>query len=300
MLWGVPVNFWERQITKGKDVILNRFREKEYNLKDDILLDFYDRLRREKPDYLMGYSSMVYEFARYLQQKNLDGTCLGLRMVKCTSETIHEIYREIIENTFGCKLVSEYGAAETGLIAFECPEGSHHLMNDCVYVQFVDCDILVNGQPAKRILVTDLHNYAVPVINYDVGDLVLPSDNTCCPCGRPFPMVERIFGRLGNVVVTPDGQRLHSIIFYYIMKGLAEKGGGVRSFKVYQKAQDRLSVLLVKDSHFTENTLQFLMKEFERHFGPEMQVNFEFCESIPREKSGKLRDFVQEIDVGTG
>jgi hypothetical protein len=102
---------------------------------------------------------------------------------------------------------------------------------------------------------------------------------------------------LGDVVLTPDGQRLHSIIFYYIMKGLTDKGGGIKSFKVYQKARDQLNVVLVKDRKFAQKSLEFLRKEFQRHFGPEMNVEFEFSDAIPREQSGKLRDFVQEMQL---
>ena len=296
MLWGVPVNFGQRQKTRARDIVLNRFREREYNLKDHILRDFYNKMIRRKPAYLMGYSSMVYEFARFLREEGLDGKCLGLRLVKCTSETIQDIYRETIEDVFGCNIVSEYGAAETGLIAFECDKGNHHLLLDCAYVHYVEQDILVDGEPLKKILVTDLHNYAVPIINYEVGDTVVTSDHTC-PCGRPFPLLKRIIGRLGDVVLTPSGQRLHSIIFYYIMKGLTDKGGGIKSFKVYQKAQDRLKVMLVKDKKFKQKSLEFLSKEFQRHFGPEMKIDFEFCDAIPREQSGKLRDFVQEVPL---
>jgi phenylacetate-CoA ligase len=170
-------------------------------------------------------------------------------------------------------------------------------MLDCVYIHYVEQEMAVDGMPVSKILVTDLFNHAVPVINYEVGDTVVTSQRTC-PCGRPFPLLERIIGRLGDVVFTPDGQRLHSIIFYYIMKGLTDKGGGIRSFKVYQKAQDKLRVVLVTDEKFTQGSLEFLEKEFERHFGPKMDVDFEFSDLIPREKSGKLRDFVQEMHTG--
>jgi phenylacetate-CoA ligase len=294
-LWGVPVNFWERQRARIRDCFLNRFREKEYNLRNNILGNFHSKLRRKKPAYLMGYSSMVYEFARYLEANGLDGRGLRLKMVKCTSESIHDVYRETIERVFGCKLVSEYGAAETGVIAFECPQGSQHLMTDCVYIHFVEQDLELDGCRTAKILVTDLHNRATPVINYEIGDIVVPSTRSC-RCGRPFPIVERILGRLGDVVVTPSGERFHSIIFYYIMKGLAGHGGGVRAFRVYQEAVDRLRVMLARDEHFSHESMRFLKREFNKHFGSEMKVEFELCEAIPRDRSGKLRDFVQKLD----
>lgn len=296
MLWGVPVNFRERQAARIKDLVLNRFREKEYNFRDDVLKDFHNKLERMRPEYLAGYSSMVYEFACFLRENGYDGRQLRLKMVKCTSETVHDMCRKVAKEVFGCNVVSEYGAAETGVIAFECPEGNHHLMTDCVYAEFMTENGKPNWRTGTRILVTDLHNYAVPVIKYDIGDSVVPSDRMCA-CGRPFPIIEQVLGRLGSVVLTPHGQRFHSIIFYYIMKGLASKKGGVRCFKVYQENVDRLRIQLVADRNFSDSSLKFLNRELTKYFGPAMRIDFEFCNSIPREESGKLRDFVQEIDL---
>ena len=84
-LWGIPVTTKGRYKVHLTDFLLNRFREKEYNLTPEVLTDFCDRIRKKKPDYLMGYTSMVVEFAKYLENEGIDGSEFGFKMVKCTS-----------------------------------------------------------------------------------------------------------------------------------------------------------------------------------------------------------------------
>ncbi len=293
MLWGVPVNWKERLKTKAKDLLLNRFREKEYNLYPETLNRFYQMMLRKKPEYLTGYTSMVYQFALFIKENALNGKILNFKMVKCTSETISEFQRDLIESVFGCQLVSEYGAAETGLIAFQCPSGGHHLMADCTYTEFLETD-LKNDANLKKIIVTDLNNYSFPIIRYDIGDMGTASSKIC-KCGRGLPLIEKIVGRTDDVVITPDGKHLHSYIFDYIIKDLINRDGGIRQFKIYQETVNKIKMEIVKDSNFSKQTIEYLDIKIHQYFGESMNIDYEFVNLIPREKSGKLRNFVSLI-----
>lgn len=294
-LWGIPVNKISRFKTTLTDFfLLNRFREREYNLNEDILNNFCIRLERRKPVYLMGYTSMVRQFAKFLLETGRNGLKYNLKMVKCTSETIHESDRKIIESAFGCPLVSEYGVAETGLIAFQCDAGSQHLMEDCCIVEFLEPNEDPGDPNLKEIVVTNLDNYVLPFIRYRTDDLAVPSSDMC-RCGRELPLIQKIVGRISDVIRASDGRRWHSIILYYIMKGLAEKHGGIIQFKVFQRKLDSLEFLLIPDRTFSHETEQYLRNQCIKHFGEKMKVDFKIVDIIPRERSGKLRDFISTI-----
>jgi len=293
-LWGIHVNKKSRIKTVITDLLLNRFREREYNLNPDVLDDFHYKLKKCKPDYLMGYTSMVSQFAMFLRNRGYNGAECNLKMVKCTSETIHASDKEIIEDVFGCPLVSEYGAAETGIISFQCNAGSHHLMSDCCIVEFLEPEENLDDINLKEVVVTNLDNYALPVIRYKIGDYAIPSDEICS-CGRELPVVNKIVGRVSDVIKTSDGRRWHSIILYYIMKGLDEKDGGVIQFKAKQSEMDSLELLLVPDSNFSAKSEEYIKVRCREHFGEKMRVKIKLIDSIPREQSGKLRDFVSTI-----
>ena len=293
-LWGIPVNPRERAFTRFTDYLLNRFREREYNLTEDVLFDFYDQIKRKRPDYLKGYSSMVYQFALFLKNNNLPAQDLRLRIIKYTSESMYDHQKEVIEEVFNCKSVSEFGCAETGIISFECPYGKHHLMADCNYVEFQSIDNDDEEPRYKEVIVTDLHNYSLPIIRYRLEDSVIPSGGRCI-CGRGLPLIERIRGRSSDIVYGTNGRTFHSIIFYYIMKGLLAKSGGIKQFRVYQKTSSRILFQIVRDKDFDATTLRYITAKAREYLGKNMAIDYEFLPNIPRERSGKLRDFISEL-----
>ncbi|THB80832.1 MAG: phenylacetate--CoA ligase family protein [Desulfobacteraceae bacterium] len=293
-LWGIHVNPLSRFKMVTRDILLNRFREREYNLYPDTLKDFTAKLIRLKPEYLMGYTSMVAQYAHFLNNTGYDGSIFGLKMVKCTSESIHDDDRAIVEKVFGCPLVSEYGAAETGLISFQCDHGCNHVMEDCCIVEYVQPEEPLDDKNLKEIIVTNLDNFAMPVLRYRVGDFVVPSDRIC-HCGRKSGVIEKIVGRVSDIIRTSDGRQWHSIILYYIMKGLDEKFGGVIQFKVFQKQVDTLEFFIVPEKKLPDSALEYVREKCTESFGPMMHVEFNIVDSIPRESSGKLRDFVSDL-----
>ena len=90
MLWGVPLNTKAKIKAKTKDLLLNRFREREYNINIDTLFEFYNKIKKNKPDYIFGYTSMVYEFALFVERKKGDGKNLKLKAVIAKREKIYQ------------------------------------------------------------------------------------------------------------------------------------------------------------------------------------------------------------------
>src|SRR5690606_6507219 len=126
-----------------------------------------------------GYSSMIYEVAKMINQMEQGGK-YNLKMIKGTSEKIYDSYQDEVQKAFGLKIISEYGAAESGLIAYECPEGSMHINVENVVVE------VVKGE----ILVTNLLSRSFPIIRYQLGDAVTLADPAFkCKCGRNHPVV---------------------------------------------------------------------------------------------------------------
>ncbi|MDO9039719.1 MAG: phenylacetate--CoA ligase family protein, partial [Lutibacter sp.] len=153
--WGY--NFSEMAMLKIRilDSLQNRFRIFNYRKES---IDFFVR-KLKNAKYVHGYASMVYETAKIINSQNLEKPA-NLKMVKGTSEKIFESYQDEIQKAFGQRMISEYGAAETGIIAFECPKGKMHLNMEGVIVEEID----------HEIVVTNLQMHAFPVIRYRLGD----------------------------------------------------------------------------------------------------------------------------------
>jgi phenylacetate-CoA ligase len=295
MLWGIPASRLNRLKMRSRDFVLNRFRESEYNLDPGVLADFYRKMVLKRPDYLYGYSSMVYEFALFLHESRYPAQELRLKAVVCTAESIHAYQRETMERVFGCKVVSEYGSAETGIIAYECPYGSHHISDDCVYVEVVD----ENNRPLPpgevgNVTVTVLHSQAAPIIRYQLGDFASLSDGQC-QCGVSLSLLEKLVGRTSGIIVTPHGRCFHSIVLYYVMKDYAEKFGGIRQFKVRQTHVDRLEFHLVTTNQFGSHEQQWIAQQVQARLGDGMHLDFVLHDRIDRSASGKLSDFESDL-----
>lgn len=287
-LWGVPVDTKTRMMVRVKDYFLNRFREKEYNLKQHILDDFYRKLNKFRPKYIMGYGKMLYEFGLYLKERNTDLENLKLKMVKYTSENMKAEEKAIVEDVFCCPVVSEYGAAETGIISFQCPSGNHHIMSDCVIVEYMDLD--GQNRDLKEILITDLNNLSFPIIRYRLGDCVIPTKGKC-KCGLPFPLLGKLLGRSSETFKIDEGRKFHSIIFYYIMKEYPDRHKALLQFRVVQKSPVAFCYQLAC-KHQEYDFEEYLVNRTKQELGRDVEIEIEYFEYLPREPSGKLRDFI--------
>jgi len=226
-LWGY--NIGPRQIWKVRllDALQNRFRIFSYGAEE--IVNFADRLRNAS--YVAGYSSMIYEVAKAINARGIEGP--PLKLVKGTSEMILDAYQPDVRRAFGMRMVSEYGAAEAGLIAFECPEGSMHVNVE---------NIIVETDAEDAIIVTNLASYSFPVIRYRLGDTVRLT-NDGCSCGRAHPIISDIVGRRGSTVQGESG-RYPALTFYYVFKNLALEKSILLNYKAVQKIPGRVVVLV--------------------------------------------------------
>ncbi|HMK67700.1 MAG TPA: AMP-binding protein, partial [Stellaceae bacterium] len=153
------------------------------------------------PQVLLSFPSVAEAIAGHLRE---GGRRLPeLRRVKSIGETLSPRLREAIATGLGAPVVDIYSSHEVGIIAVQCPQSSlYHVMAENLIVEVLNAE----GGPcaegeAGRIAITDLHNYATPILRYEIGDWAEPGGP--CPCGRGLPTLRRILGRERNLVKMP-------------------------------------------------------------------------------------------------
>lgn len=292
-LWGIPLTVRGKVTTCLGDFLLNRFREKDFQVSPEVFSAFAQTIRRCSPEYLMGYSSLVFEFAKFLEAERIDASMLNLKMVKVTAETLFSHQRDIIERVFQCPVANEYGAAEVGIIAFECPMHGMHISVEGVYIEEQTSDFQLG---MKELLITDLNNYLSPVIRYQLGDLGELSIGDTCKCGRGLPLLKKVHGRTSDIVYGPDGSMTHSSIFSYILKDITSREGGITQYKIFQEKKGELEFHIVKgEKKFNPSSVEYLQEKIKEKMGGDMVIQIKYVDHIQREKSGKLRYFVSSI-----
>lgn len=274
--WGFNFTFSAKLKTTFLDIIQNRFRLFDYQNKS--IKSFIKKLK--KASYIHGYSSMIYETAKIVNQQYLPKP-QNLKMIKGTSEKIYDSYQEEVKKAYGLNIISEYGAAETGIIAFECPEGNMHINMEGVIVEEID----------NEIIVTNLQMHSFPIIRYRLGDYIKLSDKKCF-CGMHHKIIEEVTGRIGDLVYGKE-QQYPSLYFYYIFKNLAKNQSLFLTYQVVQKAKGELIFLIEQELSFEEK--ENLEKEIKVYF--KNDIHFIINENqVIKSTDKKLKSFISTIN----
>ena len=277
------------------------FRLKSFLMRDKVLntkhisqsaiASFAQKMHVHRPDFVRGYCGATTMFATFLLHNGRFK--ISPKAVFTSGETLLPHYKKTIERAFGCKIFEYYASSEMSHIAAQC--GCHaglHLSEENIVFEAVEDGEAVGPGEEGRVLLTNLNNYAMPSIRYDIGDVgkVFPD---VCSCGRGLSLVKPI-GRTYEYFVSSGGEFsvLHDLETLF-------EDLPVRDFQVVQGSLDEIVIKVVAGPSFTEAHERFILENIVEH-GP-ANVRVELVDSIPLERSGKARHFVSKIaSVYTG
>ena len=291
VIWGAArdlgaTNWWTRL---GVLLIRRQRRLNANNITAERMEEFARVLIDWKPRFIYGYPSSLYLFACYLKERGLD--VIRPTAVETSAEKLLDNQRAMIEDVFRCRVLDFYGSREIAAIACECNEHQGlHIFSDNVYLE-----LLREGKPAEpglegEVIITGLTNYAMPLIRYQNGDLARARREKC-PCGRPFPLLTEVVGRSNDLLVTPQGQYVHSAFFSHILFGY----GKVQQYQVYQKSLQEVDMFIQGKSRLSDEALKEIQHKVTDHLGPEVEVTVKQVEKIPPTRTGKHRYLISEV-----
>ncbi|MGC8839708.1 MAG: phenylacetate--CoA ligase family protein [Anaerolineae bacterium] len=246
--------------------------------------EYLARVRRFRPEVMRGYASSMYYLATYLRE---GGEVLPLRAVLTLGETLYPYQREAIEDAFACPVYDAYGA-EAMEVAAQC--GHHpgyHINAESILVEVVDAEgnPLPPGERGQLVL-TNLENYAMPFIRYNIQDVGVLSEERC-PCGRGLPLLGAVEGRLSDLIVTSAGKVLASPFF-----GMLMMDAEVEQYQFVQERPDRIVLRVVPSARYSAEEEARILKEVRRYVGSGVDVVVERVQEIPRTRGGKRRWFI--------
>jgi phenylacetate-CoA ligase len=248
-----------------------------------------EALRIIKPDVIYGYPSTLSILAEEIKAKNITG--INPRIVISHAETLTDHLRKEISDAFNADVYDIYGCVEFSSLAFQCKEHfNYHIIRDSVIIEFIKEGKNINGQEPGEIVVTNLYNYEMPLIRYKLGDVGIPS-NQKCNCGRAFPMMGSIEGRLEDFLILPSGRIISprgiNVIEYI---------PGITEYRTIQEEKDRFVVQVVKGKGFSEDTISQIKKQIKAGcLGENVRCEVELVKELPRERTGKLRTIVSKV-----
>jgi phenylacetate-CoA ligase len=251
------------------------------HLNDARIAEFAGAIRRHRPGLIFGHAHSLYLVACALRKTGV--TDVRPSGIISTAMILHDWQRPVIESVFGCKVTNRYGCEEVSLIASECEEHNGlHVNADSLYTE-----VTSDG----KLLVTDLSNRAMPLIRYQVGDVVVPSTRAC-KCGRGLPLLERVEGREADYVVTPAG---HLISGISLTENFALLIPGTAQMQIVQESVTQLRIRLVADDAFNDASRAKIAELVYDTFGGGVTHDVELVDAIPQEASGKYRFCISKV-----
>ncbi len=264
-------NFFSRCIY----ISLTDFNEKKYE-KIRLILE------KEKPTVIYSYCSALYVLSEYLDSKKYSFDFVKTIIVQ--GDMCFPKYREKIEKVFKTKVFDTYGG-DGVVISGQCEHGSYHIQDTGVIIEIVDDDynIVRKGVPG-RILVTDLHNSAMPLIRYEIADLGKKLDIKC-PCGSKFSIMSNPIGRDTDIIKLSNGMSL--LVEYFVV--LFEYYLDVLQFQVREVGQDTLEIYLKVTDQFSREIEKKIKQELINYCKGGVKVDIKIVQEIALEKSNKRR-----------
>ena len=246
-------------------------------------------IRRIDPAYIQTRPSQLNLL---LKQCETSGERFaGLRAVFCLSEVVTETLRQACRDILGVAIIDCYSCAEMGYLALQCPEeGRLHVQSEMVHIEILGADDrpCAPGETG-RVVATSLHNYAMPLIRYEIGDEA--EVGATCDCGRSLPVIQKVLGRTQDYLKLRSGQSVRADTRHYAIARIPP----IIEFQLVQRSLERIEVLLVTRRPLDEKETERLIAAIARQGNETFQVDITYRPSIERPESGKFRPFICEV-----
>lgn len=263
------------------DKLRNFFIFSPFRLNDIQISNYLKLMIKENISILRGYPSSVLTLAEYIQKTGHEVP--KLKLILTASETLSTNDRNLIENIFNTKISNHYGLAEIVVMMGDCDKhcGLHNY-DDYGFLELLDTEVV----DQKKIIGTNLHNLATPLIRYDTGDLaqVKSSDVSC---SHSFYTIDNILGRKDQQIQTPEGYKIPTVNFYTMFEKFAK-------ISRWQIVQHRINfiefIVKIKDNENLHD--DELILEINSRLPKSIEIKITRNEYFVQKNEGKINPFI--------
>jgi phenylacetate-CoA ligase len=258
-----------------------------FELAPDNVARYVQAIERSGARHLVGYASACHLLATLVERAGLR---LALEAVFPTAEVLPPEWAERMRHVFGARVLPYYGCGEIQSLGYSCPEGGGYHTCDEHAILEVETGGAAALTGEGALLVTDLDNRAMPLLRYrngDAGVVTAPG----CACGRTLGKIERLDGRVNDVLLTLAGERVSGAIGPHAFRTTR----GVEAYQIVQRQPGQATLRIVRgqgyDPALEESRLR---KVFRDHLGRDAEIQFEYVAEVARTAAGKARFVINE------
>ena len=248
------------------------------NMSDNVCQRYVSIIKKKRIKYLYGYASSIFVLANYIINNSIK---LDIKVCFPTSEILTNVFKERIINAFDCEVVDFYGAFDGGITAFEQKKGSF----------FVGYNSIVNQVERDKngigpILITDLFNYAMPFINYQLGDEVQINSNKGTDIQYNGQIINKILGRISDIIELENGTVITGPGFTILFKDMP-----VEYYRIEKIGVNAIRCVIIKLDSYKQKHEEIIISTFRKQLGPNVNFKLEYTTDIILSKSGKRQYF---------
>lgn len=265
----------------------------------DTIENINRQLEKINPNIISAPPSMLKIIADEYKNGNLS---INPGRLISYAEVLYPDVKNYLEQVFKCPVHQIYKCTE-GPIAISCKFGSLHINEDLVALQALDDNgaPVFPGQPCKKLIITDLHKKALPVIRYELNDIITIGKEKC-RCGSEFRVIEEIKGRADDIFwgIRKEDNKRHFIFQDYISRMIITASDDIEDFQAIQKDYYHVVLrIMLKDGSdkysISEKLASGLKEIFCRYHCFEPEVEIIFGEPLRNPYSNKLIRVICEI-----
>jgi putative adenylate-forming enzyme len=221
-----------------------------------------------------------------------------LKKVITYAEVLTKTDKEQFEKAFHTKVIEIYQASE-GQIASACEKGNLHINEDLVYIELYDQDNQLITKPhviGHKMVLTNLINYAQPLIRYEMNDMIVLDDP--CSCGSNFRTIEKILGRNDDLIYFYNSKSEQRVVFPDLFsRWIITESDQVREFQVVQYEIGTLEITIDCEDEIVKDKLkQRLIDELKTlDLSGIIQVKLQKLE-LPKDQN-KYKRFISKVKL---
>ncbi|MBD3202969.1 hypothetical protein GF327_01635 [Candidatus Woesearchaeota archaeon] len=240
----------------------------------------YEKMVKFNPDFIETFSTSIIKIASFMINNDLKFKLKGIQIM---GSPMDENQKKVIKKAFDTTVLKDYSSAEGMRIGYQCEKAKGYHIDITRFI----IEIIRNKKPAKEdekgeILITNLENWAMPLIRYRIKDCGIFT-NKKCGCGRSFPIIKDIKGRLIEHIKTTDGKVLWLGMFNSIMNPEVKF---INKFQIQYK-DDKMIVLIKPTEFMNEKKLKEINNKIDDIYGDDLNFEVKIVDNIKSAESGK-------------
>ena len=268
------------------DLSENNWHFSNYHLTPETIGLYCQKIIRVNPEEIVSYPSSLYQIGRHILDQGL--ARLHPESIIVSGENLLPEHQAVIEQAFQCHVTDQYGCTEKTIFTHKCSQEHFHIHSDYSIVEVLNSAGQAITEGYGDVTTTTLFNETMPLIRYQIGDLIELDSGTGCTCGLPFPTFKGIVGRKDDFILTPSGKRIYRLA---IWEGMTS----VVASQLVQHAPNKLEVRIVRDSNYSQEDEDHILTRLKMLFNDELQIYPQYTDRIPKEKNGKFKFIVRNF-----